>query len=286
MRLGFVGLGIMGAPMALNLLKGGHQVTVWNRTAAACDPLRAAGADVASSPAAVAAASEITFAMLSDPEAARAVALGPDGICDGVGKGAGYVDMSTVDATTSQRVAVAVEACSARFLEAPVSGTRGPAQEGTLIILAAGDKSLYDEAAIAFDLMGKKRTFAGEVGQGARLKLVVNLIMGGMMSAFCEGLTLARHSRLDTIELLDILDAGALSNPMFRGKGPQMLADNYAVAFPLKHMQKDLRLALELGHDLQIKLPTSGTANDAFVKALDAGDGDLDFSALLRTLNN
>ena len=112
------------------------------------------------------------------------------------------------------------------------------------------------------------------------------MIMGGMMSAFCEGLTLARQSQLDTAELLDILDAGALGNPMFRGKGPQMLADNFAVAFPLKHMQKDLRLALELGHDLQVKLPTAGTANDAFVKALAAGDGDLDFSALLRTQND
>jgi 3-hydroxyisobutyrate dehydrogenase-like beta-hydroxyacid dehydrogenase len=286
MRLGFVGLGIMGAPMALNLIKGGHDLTVWNRTAAACEPLKEAGAKVAATPAAVASACDITFAMLADPEAARAVALGPDGICDGLAAGRSYIDMSTVDAATSGRIAVAVEACGGRFLEAPVSGTRAPAEQGTLIILAAGDESLYKEAAEALDLMGKKRTFAGEVGQGARLKLVVNMIMGGMMSAFCEGLTLARQSQLDTAELLDILDAGALGNPMFRGKGPQMLADNFAVAFPLKHMQKDLRLALELGHDLQVKLPTAGTANDAFVRALAAGDGDLDFSALLRTQND
>ena len=286
MRLGFVGLGIMGAPMALNLIKGGHELTVWNRTAAACEPLQQAGAKVADTPAAVARDCDITFAMLSDPEAARAVALGPDGICDGLAAGRSYIDMSTVDAATSGRISKAVAACGGRFLEAPVSGTRGPAEQGTLIILAAGDESLYKEAAEALDLMGKKRTFAGEVGQGARLKLVVNMIMGGMMSAFCEGLTLARESRLDTTELLDILDAGALGNPMFRGKGPQMLADSFAVAFPLKHMQKDLRLALELGHDLQVKLPTAGTANDAFVRALAAGDGDLDFSALLRTQND
>ncbi len=286
MRLGFVGLGIMGAPMALNLIKGGHELTMWNRTAAACEPLVQAGARMADTPAVVASECDITFAMLADPEAARAVALGPDGICDGLAAGRGYVDMSTVDAATSGRISVAVEACGGRFLEAPVSGTRAPAEQGTLIILAAGDESLYKEAAGALDLMGKKRTFAGEVGQGARLKLVVNMIMGGMMSAFCEGLTLARESQLDTTELLDILDAGALGNPMFRGKGPQMLAGNYAVAFPLKHMQKDLRLALELGHDLQVKLPTAGTANDAFVRALAAGDADLDFSALLRTQND
>ena len=104
MKLGFVGLGIMGQPMALNLLRGGHELTAWNRTAAACEPLRGAGAAVAGSPAAVAAACDITFAMLADPAAALDVACGPDGVCEGLGDGRGYVDMSTVDAATSNRI--------------------------------------------------------------------------------------------------------------------------------------------------------------------------------------
>lgn len=286
MRLGFLGLGIMGAPMALNLLKGGHEVVVWNRTATACEPLREAGANVMDSPAAVTGTCEITIAMLADPEAAVAVACGPNGACEGLAEGRSYIDMSTVDAATSRQIDAAVQHTGGRFLEAPVSGTRAPAEQGTLIILAAGDKTLYKEAEDPFQLMGKMHLFAGEVGQAARLKLVVNMIMGGMMAAFCEGLTLAERSGLDTGELLAVLDAGAMSNPMFRGKGPHMLAGQFNTAFPLKHMQKDLRLALELGRELAVGLETATAANEAFVKALNAGDGDLDFSALLRTIDS
>jgi 3-hydroxyisobutyrate dehydrogenase-like beta-hydroxyacid dehydrogenase len=187
---------------------------------------------------------------------------------------------------TSCQIAAAVEERGGRFLEAPVSGTKGPAEQGTLIILAAGDKNLYKEAEALFDLMGKLRVFAGEVGQGARLKLVVNMIMGGMMAAFSEGLSLAVKSGLDAGELLAVLDAGAMSSPMFRGKGPGMMKGDYSTAFPLKHMQKDLRLALELGQELEVELGTATAANNAFVQALRAGDGDLDFSALLRTIGS
>jgi 3-hydroxyisobutyrate dehydrogenase-like beta-hydroxyacid dehydrogenase len=289
MKLGFVGLGIMGRPMALNLLRGGHELTVWNRTTAACGPLREAGAAVAPSPAAVAAAADITFAMLADPAAALAVACGPGGIHEGLGTGGGYVDMSTVDAVTSARIAAAVAARGGRFLEAPVSGSRQPAEQGTLVILAAGDAGLYDEAAPALDLLGKKRLYLGEVGNGARMKLVVNMVMGGMMTAFCEGLTLARATGLAPADVLEVLDAGAIANPMFRGKGPRMLAGDYAVAFPLKHMSKDLRLARALAAAAGVELPVSAAADDSFARALGAGDGagdgDLDFSALLRTVD-
>ncbi len=189
MRLGFLGLGLMGRPMALNLRRGGHELAVWNRTATACEPLREAGAAVAATPAAVAAASDITFAMLADPAAALAVAGGPDGAAAGLRPEAGYVDLSTVDAATSARVAALVAARGARFLEAPVSGSRQPAAEGRLVIMAAGDRSLYDEAAPLLDLLGKTRLYLGDVGQAARLKLVVNQVMGGMMAAEPAGMT-------------------------------------------------------------------------------------------------
>lgn len=284
MKLGFVGLGIMGQPMALNLLRGGHELTVWNRTAAACGPLRAAGAAVAACPGDVAAVCDITFAMLADPEAALAVACGPDGIGEGLGVGKGYVDMSTVDAATSARIAAVVVARGARFLEAPVSGSRQPAEQGTLIILAAGDETLYHDAAPAFDLMGKKRFHLGEVGRGAQMKLVVNLVMGAMMAAFCEGLTLARAAGLQPADLLEVLDAGALANPLYRGKGPRMLAGDFTAAFPLKHMGKDLRLARALAVETGACLPAAAAAEDWFARAVAAGDGELDFSALLRTV--
>jgi len=276
----------MGAPMALNLVRGGHELTVWNRTAAACEPLRAAGAAVAATPAAVAEAGDITFAMLADPAAALAVACGDDGVCAGLAAGRGYVDMSTVDAATSGRIDEAVRQAGGRFLEAPVSGTRQPAEQGTLIILAAGDETLYNDAAGALDLMGKLRLYLGAVGRGAHMKLVVNMIMGGMMGALGEGLELARATGLDRGDLLAVLDAGALANPMFRGKGPRMLEGAFAAAFPLKHMSKDLRLARELAVRSGVDAAVSTAADGLFARALAAGDGDLDFSAVLRTVQN
>lgn len=282
MRLGFAGLGIMGAPMALNLLRGGHELAVWNRTAAACAPLVAAGARAAPSPAELAAGCDIVFAMLADPAAARAVACGPGGIVEGLAPGGGYIDMSTVDADTSAAIAAAVRARGARFLEAPVSGSRQPAEQGQLVIMAAGDRSLYDEAAPLLDLLGKRRLFVGEAGAAARLKLTVNQVMGGMMASFAEGLALARAAGLDPAQLLEVLDAGALANPMFRGKGPRLLAGDYAAAFPLKHMAKDLRLARELAARAGLEPRVGAAVHDAYAAALAAGDGDLDFSAVLR----
>ena len=273
-RWGFLGLGIMGEPMARNILHTGCELRVWNRTPEKCSGLENEGAVVCTNPAEVCAASDITFAMLADPAAARC----------GLGAGHDYVDMSTVDDNTSKALAAAAVAEGARILEAPVSGTRKPAEDGNLVILAAGDRSLCDDATPALDAMGKMTVFVGEVGQGARMKLVVNMIMGGMMTAFGEGLSLAKRSDLDPAVLLDVLAAGALANPMFAIKGPSMLAGKFAPAFPLKHMQKDLRLALQMGDDLAQPLASAAAANAAFIRARDAGFADEDFSAVGKVL--
>jgi len=283
-KYGFLGLGIMGGPMALNLLRTGAELRVWNRTRDKCRELEKAGAVVCNSAAEVCAGADITFAMLADPAAARDVFLGPDGALAGLGPGHDYVDMSTVDAGTSCELAAEAARAGARFLEAPVSGSKKPAEEGTLVILAAGDETLYADAAAALEAMGKKRVFLGDVGQGARMKLVVNMIMGGMMTAFGEGLALAGRGGLDPAVLLEVLDAGALANPMFRIKGPVVASGQFPPAFPLKHMQKDLRLALQLGDELVQPLPTAAAANAEFIRARDAGLADLDFSAVCRVI--
>ena len=179
-QFGFIGLGIMGSAMAKNLLRGGFPVTIWNRTADKCAELVAMGAEQAPTPARVTAQCGITFAMLADPAAAEAVCFGHDGALDGIGAGRGYVDMSTVDDATAQRIAASVAARGGRYLEGPVSGSRKPAEDGTLIILAAGDRSLYDEALPGLEKMGKKILYLGDTGNGARMKLVVNMIMAGM----------------------------------------------------------------------------------------------------------
>jgi 3-hydroxyisobutyrate dehydrogenase-like beta-hydroxyacid dehydrogenase len=285
-KCGFIGLGIMGAPMAANLVRAGHEVFEWNRTVAKCGPLVELGARQADSPAAVVAAADITFAMLADPAAAEQVVFGPEGVLGGLKAGKGYIDMSTVDEGTSGNIARAVAEAGGRFLEAPVSGTKKPAEDGTLIILTAGDRGLYDETAALLDVMGKKRLYLGEVGSAARMKLIVNMIMGGMMSSFCEGLALGAKGGLVADDILEVLAAGALANPMFAGKGALIGAGDFSPAFPLKHMQKDLRLATELGDILCQPLPSAAAANQAFIKARAAGLGDEDFCAVFKAVTD
>ncbi len=285
-QYGFLGLGIMGSPMAANLIKAGHEVTVWNRTPEKCDPLVSMGANRAATAREVVTAADITFAMLADPAAAEAVMLDPDGVLEGISPGKGYVDMSTVDETTSRRISEVVTAAGGRFLEAPVSGTKKPAEDGTLIILASGDEGLYREIAPLLDIMGKKRLFLGEVGNGARMKLIVNMIMGGMMTSFCEGLALGAKGGLDGADILDVLAVGALANPMFAGKGALIAQEDFTTAFPLKHMQKDLRLATALGDILGQSLPSAAAANEAFIRARAAGLGDEDFCAVYKTVQD
>jgi glyoxylate/succinic semialdehyde reductase len=281
---GFLGLGIMGSPMAQNLLKAGFKVTVWNRSPEKSAELAALGATVAGSPAEVTSSCGITFAMLADPAAAHAVCFGPNGALAGIGSGRGYVDMSTVDAATSQEIGEAIAARGGRFLEAPVSGSKKPAQDGTLIILAAGDRGLFDEALPCLEKMGKKCLFLGELGQGAQMKLVVNMVMGGMMTVFCEALALAGKAGLAGSDLLEVLDAGALANPMFKMKGAQIAQGTFDPAFPLKHMQKDLRLALALGDSLDQPLFSAAAANESFKKAKALGLSDQDFCAVFRAI--
>jgi 3-hydroxyisobutyrate dehydrogenase-like beta-hydroxyacid dehydrogenase len=284
-NIGFIGLGIMGTPMAKNLVKAGFRLTVWNRTAEKCTPLTEMGATQVASPRQVVETADITIAMLADPAAAEAVCRGEEGVVAGIRPGKGYVDMSTVAPETSQAVAIAVREAGGQFLEAPVSGSKKPAEDGTLVILAAGDRPLFDQAHPALEAMGKKILYLGEVGQGARMKLVVNMVMGGMMTMLCEGLTLGARSGLEAADILDVLDAGAMSNPMFRLKGPQIVQGTFPPAFPLKHMQKDLRLALNLGNQLGQALHTTASANELFKTALGMGLGDSDFAAVSRAID-
>ena len=285
-KYGFLGLGIMGFAMASNLVRAGHDVTVWNRSPGKAKALAAAGARVGQTPRAVVAGADITFAMLADPEAARVVCFGKDGVLAGTGPGHDYIDLSTVDDDTSRTIAAAVTATGARFLEAPVSGTRKPAEDGTLIFLAAGDRSLYDAAAPAFDRMGKKRVYLGDIGQGARMKLIVNMIMGAMMASLGEKLTLAGKSGLDAETLLDVLDAGAMACPMFKGKGAMIGKGDFSANFPLKHMQKDLRLAVLLGDELRQPLNVIAAANEDYKRAMAAGFADEDMCAVAKAVRS
>ena len=281
---GFLGLGIMGSAMAKNLLKAGFNVTVWNRSPEKCEELAALGAAVAAAPAEVTSSCAITIAMLADPAAAHAVCFGPGGALEGIGAGRGYVDMSTVDAATAREIGAAISQQGGSFLEAPVSGSKKPAEDGTLIILAAGERELFDRALPLFEKMGKKSLYLGELGRGAEMKLIVNMMMGGMMTILCEALALADKAGLASADLLEVVDAGAMANPMFKMKGAQIAQGAFAPAFPLKHMQKDLRLAVALGDTLGQPLYSAAAANESFKKAKALGLSDKDFCAVFRAI--
>lgn len=284
-KYGFLGMGIMGRAMTTNLLKAGCDVTVWNRSPEKCSPLVDMGATQARTPAEVAAACDITFAMVSDPAAAEALCLGADGVCGGISSGKGYIDVSTVDSTTSTKLSKAVHDRGGLYLEAPVSGSKKPAEDGALVFLCSGDETLYNHAEHALDIMGKKAFYFGEAGRGAHVKLVINMIMGTMMTALGEGLSLGQKAGLDPSDIIEVLAQGAINNPMFQLKGPLMAEGNFRTAFPLKHMQKDMRLALELGKTLNQPLSTVSAANDLYLKALESGSGDDDFSAVYQVID-
>lgn len=283
-KYGFLGIGIMGKAMASNLLNAGFDVTVWNRTAAACKPLMELGAKQGKTAAEVVANCDITFAMVSDPKAAKALCFGKNGVIEGISEGKSYIDISTVDPDTAMEIYHAIKSKGGRFLEAPVSGSKQPAEKGTLVFLCAGDQSLYEDAVDALDVMGKKSFYFPQMGQGAQMKLVINMVMGTMMTAFAEGLCLGEKIGLDKTDILDVISQGAITSPMFQLKGPLMIEKNFATAFPLKHMQKDMRLALLLGDAHSQPLYTSGAANNAYLKAKQDGCEDEDFSAVIKNI--
>ncbi|XP_068652850.1 glyoxylate/succinic semialdehyde reductase 2, chloroplastic [Aristolochia californica] len=283
-RIGFLGVGIMGAPMAQNLIKAGCDLTVWNRTKSKCDPLLQMGAKYEPSPKEVALACDITFSMLADPQSAADVADGEHGAASGMGPGKGYVDVSTVDGATSKLISERISATGALFLEAPVSGSKKPAEDGQLIFLTAGDQSLYERIAPLLDIMGKSRFYLGEVGNGAAMKLVVNMVMGSMMASFSEGLLLSEKVGLDPNVLIEVVSQSAISAPMYSTKGPSMVKAAYPTAFPLKHQQKDLRLALGLAETVSQPTPIAAATNELYKVAKSLNLGDQDFSAVIEAL--
>nr|ABD28508.2 Hydroxyacid dehydrogenase/reductase; 6-phosphogluconate dehydrogenase, C-terminal-like [Medicago truncatula] len=278
-RIGFLGLGIMGTPMALNLIKAGVDLTVWNRTKSKCDPLISLGAKYKPSPEEVAASCDLTFAMLADPQSAVDVACGKHGVANGIGPGKGYVDVSTVDVDTSKLINGHIKSTGALFLEAPVSGSKKPAEDGQLIFLTAGDRNLYETVAPFLDIMGKSKFYLGDVGNGAAMKLVVNMIMGSMMASFSEGLLLSEKVGLDPKVLVEVISQGAINAPMYSMKGPSMIQSNYPTAFPLKHQQKATESVSQ-------PIPIAAAANELYKVAKSHGYSDEDFSAVIEALKS
>lgn len=282
--VGYLGMGIMGSAMAGRLIDAGFPTTVWNRSRDKCAALEAKGAKVADTARSVIESCDITFACTSDPASAREVVFGENGVLAGITAGKRFIDMSTVDEETVREIGAAIVAKGGRFLEAPVSGSKGPALQGQLVILAGGDRALQEEAQACLDVIGKRTFFLGEVGTGARMKLVINMVMGINMVALCEGLAVGTRAGLKGEDIMEVIKEGAIASPLYGLKGPKVLAGDYAPNFPLKHQQKDVHLALGLGHKLGQAMPLAAAANEAFKAARSMGKGDEDFSAVFEAV--
>eukprot|EP01025_Chloroclados_australasicus_P043099 TRINITY_DN4589_c0_g1_i9.p1 TRINITY_DN4589_c0_g1~~TRINITY_DN4589_c0_g1_i9.p1 ORF type:complete len:796 (-),score=46.58 TRINITY_DN4589_c0_g1_i9:421-2736(-) len=283
--VGFVGVGIMGKAMVMNLINTGYDVRVWTKTAEKCEQLQQIGAKVCGSAAEVAKQSDIIFGRLSESNNSLQVVVGPQGIVAGLNSNKGYVDVSTIDTERSLMIAKAVKETGAQFIQAPVLGSVELAKQGQLIFLAAGDKRLYDLCAGPFDIMSKAKYYLGDVCASGKMKLVVNMIMGSWMASLSEGLVLAQRVGLNQQDLLEILGQGVLANELISTKGIAMIQRSYPTEFPLKHQHKHLKLALGLGEETNTRLPVASAANQLYQWAEALGQQDADFSAVMEPIS-
>ena len=285
-NLGFVGLGVMGSRVAKRLLDAGHAVTGYNRTAAKAQWLIDAGMRLAGSPRAVAESSDVIFSMVTNPAALRGVAEGDDGILAGLAAGKVHVDMSTVSPAASRALAQRVEAKGARMLDAPVSGSVITLEEGKLTFMVGGDEATFARVKPILLDIGAKATYVGANGLAVSMKIGVNLSLAVQMLAFSEGVLLAEKSGIARDVAVDVLLNSVIASPMVKYRGPCVLRMPGEAWFDCNMMQKDLTLALELGRDVDVPLPTTAATNEYLTAAramgLDAQDFAIVFDVLAR----
>jgi 3-hydroxyisobutyrate dehydrogenase-like beta-hydroxyacid dehydrogenase len=281
MKIGFIGLGIMGSRMAANLQKGGHALIVHNRTREKAEPLLSRGAVWAGSPAAVAAQAEIIFTMLAPTRTVEETALGPDGLLSALEPRRLWVDCSTVNPSFSKEMAVAARARGVRFLDAPVSGSKSQAAEAALSFLVGGEASDLEACRPLLECMGNRITHCGGPGMGASLKMVINQLLGTGMAAFAEALVFGESLGLSRAALFEALLGGPAAAPFLKLKRERIEQGNYAPAdFPLRWLQKDLHLAAVSAHETGAAMPLTNVTKEIYRLAIRAGRGAEDFSAI------
>ncbi len=285
MKIGFIGLGIMGSRMAANLQKSGHSLVVHNRTREKAASLLAGGATWAESPAVLAAEVEIVFTMLAHPQAVKEAALGPDGFLPKLAPGRIWVDCSTVNPSFTVEMAAHALAHGIRFLDAPVTGSKEPAAQGWLIFWVGGESADVEACRPLLECMGKRIVHGGKQGKGAALKMVTNQLLGTTMGAFAEGLVLGRSLGLPLETLFEALLGGPAAAPFVATKRNRIETGNFEDAdFRLRWLQKDLHLASVSAYETGVSLPLTNVAKEIYRFAIRDGDGDKDFSAIYHYL--
>ncbi len=286
MRVGVIGLGIMGAPMARNLLRAGHQVVVHSRTRAKVEALVAEGATAGGSAAGVAAAVDAVITMLPDTPDVEAVVAGPGGVLQGARAGLLAIDMSTIDPGAARSLARRAQERGVDFLDAPVSGGEQGAIAGTLSIMVGGDTAAVARATPVFAALGRQTTHMGGPGQGQMTKLVNQVVGATTLAAVAEGVALAEAAGLDPEAVIRALEGGAAASWQLSKLGPKMQRDDFAPGFMVRLQQKDLRLALAAAASLGVPLPATTVVHELLGRVERDGGGALGTQAIVGALRN
>ena len=286
-KLGFLGLGLMGYPMARNLLRAGHNVAVWSHTSDKARKLadEEKGA-LCASPQDVGAQADVVFLCVGDTEMAREVILGAQGLIQGLRPGAVVVDCSTIAVADSREIGAALKTKSVDFLDAPVTGSTPGAEGGNLTFMIGGDEAVFNKIRPLLDPMGKKIYFCGAAGMGLQAKLTQNLILSNILMAFNEGMVLATKGGMDPKLMLEILDNSAAKSGLISYKAPFVFSRNFTTNFSVKWMHKDIGLMLESGKELGVPLYLTGLTRQLFQTAIAAGHGDEDICSTIKVLES
>ncbi len=283
-RIGFIGLGIMGKPMAANLLKAGYSLTVFNRTPGKMQSLVEAGAHAARSVSDCAARSELIFTMLPDSPEVEAVLLGEGSVALSAKPGSIVVDLSSISPLTSQKVARELESHNIAFLDAPVSGGETGARAATLAIMVGGKRALFERVRPVLQAMGRSVTWVGEVGAGNYAKLANQIIVALNIAAVGEAFVLAQKAGLDPQRLYEAIKDGLAGSRVLDAKAPRISARQFEPGFKIRLHQKDLKNVLETARRIQVPLPLTALVQQMFTALVADGKGDLDHGALVQFL--
>ena len=285
-KVGFMGLGIMGHAMAVNLAKAGFPVVVYNRTPKDSKALKDLGVQAAPSPKALAEQSDVVIAMLTGPEAIDNLLWGKDGAAEAFHSKKTFVNMSTVSPAYTKGLAQRLAPTGATFIDAPVSGSKKPAEDATLLILAGGDKEKIAALDPVFKAMGKQVVYCGEAGQGSMMKMANNLLLAQLIEGLAETLNFGKKGGLSQEALMDVLLHGPLAAPIFNMKCPVIAAGKYEPAFPLKHATKDLKFVVDTAYEIGAPVPAGLNMLHLFSTGVVKKWGDLDISAIMKVLES
>jgi 3-hydroxyisobutyrate dehydrogenase-like beta-hydroxyacid dehydrogenase len=283
-QIGYVGLGVMGGGIARRLLEAGHRVTGYNRTRSKAEPLIAGGLEFAGTPRAAAERGDVVFSMVTNTAALAAVTEGPDGILAGLAPGKVYVDMSTVSPAASRELAERVAEAGAVMLDAPVSGSVITLEQGKLSVIVGGDAAAFERVLPILRDIGPTVTHVGGNGQAVLMKIATNLSLAVQMLAFSEGVLLAEKGGISREDAVRVLTNSAIASPMVKYRGPFVLEMPEEAWFDCNMMQKDMVLALDLGRELDVPLPSTATANEILTAARGMGLDRYDFAVIFDVL--